>query len=425
MAERLRRFSRGTVARWAWPVTTLALGAALIGTAAANYRSTHGAADDLLRGQAQGHRDALLQRTRPDEWTAPGVLERVLEAQKRAGLLSISLVTDDGALVASVGQPSAVPLDRPQGLRGVRIDHLGDRVRAYLPPFGPPGSAEPDAAGEPRPRPPTIVAEFSATEASALLARSEQSLAVAVAVALFLMAAGVLLWRMAQRMERAERRLEEQRRLSALGEMSAVLAHEIRNPLASLKGHAQLLLERTEPGAPEYKKVRRVVDEAIRLESLTNDLLDFARSGPLNVSPTDPGQLLRDTAAEVAGDGIVVETLGAPPEWPLDARRFGAGVLANLLRNATQASPSDQPPHARATLEGGCLVFTVRDFGSGLPVGAEDRIFEPFYTTRTNGTGLGLAVARRLVELHGGRLLAANAPDGGAVFRIELSRGAG
>jgi signal transduction histidine kinase len=75
-------------------------------------------------------------------------------------------------------------------------------------------------------------------------------------------------------------------------------------------------------------------------------------------------------------------------------------------------------------LENGNLVFTIRDFGPGIPAGQEERIFDPFFTTRTTGTGLGLAVARRIVELHGGRLVAANASDGegGALFRIELWR---
>jgi len=99
-------------------------------------------------------------------------------------------------------------------------------------------------------------------------------------------------------------------------------------------------------------------------------------------------------------------------------------VLENLIRNAVQASP-ERPPQARVFMENGTLVFTIRDFGPGLPQGDEDRIFDPFFTTRTQGTGLGLPLARRIVELHGGRIMAANAPDTGAIFRVELPSGPG
>ena len=103
-------------------------------------------------------------------------------------------------------------------------------------------------------------------------------------------------------------------------------------------------------------------------------------------------------------------------------RRFRQAVLVNLLRNAVQAAPQGPPPQALAALENGSLVFTIRDFGPGLPEGQEERIFDPFFTTRTTGTGLGLPVARRIVEMHGGHLHATNAPGGGALFRIELPR---
>ena len=95
-------------------------------------------------------------------------------------------------------------------------------------------------------------------------------------------------------------------------------------------------------------------------------------------------------------------------------------MLVNLLRNAVQAVPADRPPQARVSIENGSLVFTIRDFGPGLPKENEGRVFDPFFTTRTTGTGLGLPVARRIVELHGGRIEAADAPGGGAVFQITL-----
>ncbi len=97
-------------------------------------------------------------------------------------------------------------------------------------------------------------------------------------------------------------------------------------------------------------------------------------------------------------------------------------VIANLVRNALQASPPDVPVSVRVAVEAGALVYEVRDRGEGIPAGQEEAIFEPFQTTRVRGTGLGLAVARRVVELHGGVITAAQHPAGGAVFRVVLPK---
>jgi two-component system sensor histidine kinase HydH len=218
-------------------------------------------------------------------------------------------------------------------------------------------------------------------------------------------------------------RLEEQRRLTILGEMSAVLAHEIRNPLASLKGNAQLLTERLSDGSAERRKADRIVDEAKRLEVLTSDLLDFARSGPMDMRVESPADVLIAAVEDAAPGKVNVDVSGAPASWRLDKARFSHAVLANLVRNAMQASPANKPPDAKVYSENGHLVFTIRDYGPGLPENQEERIFDPFFTTRTAGTGLGLSVARRIVEMHGGRIGAANASGGGAEFRVELPAG--
>jgi len=256
--------------------------------------------------------------------------------------------------------------------------------------------------------------------APGLVARAQRILALATIGAVVLTLAAVMFWQTSQRYEAARLRLEEQRRLTVLGEMSAVLAHEIRNPLASLKGHAQLLLEQAPNDSANRRRAERVVDEAKRLEALTTDLLDFARTGPMDLRPVDPVALLRSAADDFPQTAIAIDGAKAPERWSLDERRFGHGVLENLLRNAVQASPPEQPPEARVFMDNGTLIFTIRDFGPGLPKGEEERIFDPFFTTRTQGTGLGLPLARRIVELHGGRIVASNAADSGAVFRIEL-----
>jgi len=418
---------KGAWARWGWLITTLASGVAVIGSAWANNRSAHRAADDLVKGEAHTLRDAVLATNRPSGQGPRADFDSLVAAQSEAGLRYAAWVNSDGTVVWFGGRRDPTAFEVPLPTGDPKFVRLESRVRVYFPPprMMPRTDREGPATGSaaPTPRqPPTIVMEFEPVVAAQMLGRALRSLIIAVVGALVLMGAGVGFWRLSQRIEASERRLEEQRRLTTLGEMSAVLAHEIRNPLASLKGHAQLLVERLLPNSAERRKADRVVDEATRLEMLSTDLLDFARTGPMDLRPINPVALLRASAAQVSEGAIGVDGQTAPERWLLDERRFGQAVLVNLLRNAVQASPPGRPPEARVMLEGGRLVFQIRDFGPGLPAGAEERIFDPFFTTRTTGTGLGLAVARRIVELHGGRIVAANALEGGALFRIELPR---
>jgi two-component system sensor histidine kinase HydH len=213
--------------------------------------------------------------------------------------------------------------------------------------------------------------------------------------------------------------MERDRRLASLGEMAAVLAHEIRNPLASMKGHAQLLTERLPEDTPEGEKAARVVREVVRLEELTSDLLAFIRSEQMTRGEEDPRRILEAAAEDVGAERLELDMETAPSSWPLDGRLLRQ-ALANLLRNALQASPGGAK--AAVAVEGDELVFRVLDRGDGVPPEARERIFEPFFTTRSRGTGLGLAVARRIAELHGGAIAVTEAPGGGALFRLRIPR---
>jgi two-component system, NtrC family, sensor histidine kinase HydH len=199
-----------------------------------------------------------------------------------------------------------------------------------------------------------------------------------------------------------------------------VLAHEIRNPLAALKGHAQLLAEQVaEPQVAS--RVDRVVKEAVRLEQLTNDLLEFARSGVIHVGPANPGELLQRAARATDPARVEITAAGAPDTVELDAARIEQ-VLINLIDNALAVSPPGRKVQVAASAQREGLLLTVRDHGPGVAPAERARIFEPFHTTKTRGTGLGLAVASRIVELHGGRIDVVDAADGdgGALFRVFL-----
>ncbi len=238
----------------------------------------------------------------------------------------------------------------------------------------------------------------------------------------FLLTAALTVTLLRQR-DRLEERAARERQLAALGEMSAVLAHEIRNPLASLKGHAQLLAEALPAESREQSKADRVVREAIRLEGLSNDLLDFVRAGAVERAEVPVARVLHEACDVIGSDRITLKLEDAPETWSLDATRMRQ-VIENLLQNALDASPEGASVTLSASIANDHLVVACRDQGDGLPLeaGATDKLFEPFHTTRTRGTGLGLAVARRIVELHGGKLTAENCPEGGAIFTATVPR---
>ncbi|MCA9686346.1 MAG: two-component sensor histidine kinase, partial [Myxococcales bacterium] len=149
-------------------------------------------------------------------------------------------------------------------------------------------------------------------------------LIVGCAGALIMLMASLVFWRLSLRFEAAEQREAQQRQLAALGEMSAVLAHELRNPLASLKGHAQLLEERLVADGLEQRTLRkagRVVAEAERLEQLTHGLLAFVRVGELSREPVDPREVVVAALQDLDGERVDLDMDEAPERWSLDRQR--------------------------------------------------------------------------------------------------------
>lgn len=402
----------------------MALGVSLVVSAARNYRATEEISSLLDRSQAERFLRAipeLHERARGAITSAD--LQTLVDKFHGEGLRYLVEYDDQGHLLAEAGEHLGAERPRPSAETGVPLV-FGDRVRVT---FRPPRAAlrrEEPWRDELRPPPPArhrpdLVVELEPLLGSQLRDRASRSFAFSTAAAVSLLALTVALWLSLSREERRRERTERERHLAALGEMSAVLAHEIRNPLASLKGNAQLLAEQLDPASPLQKKVGRVVAEAKRLEELTSTLLDLVRSSSVSPAPSDPGRLLREAAEAVAPERVDLDLARAPSRWPLDALRMEQ-VLKNLLQNAVQASPPGERVLASASEERGELVIRVRDHGAGLPAGSAEALFEAFHTTRTHGTGLGLAVARRIVELHGGRILAETHPEGGALFTLWL-----
>jgi len=371
-------------------------------------------------------------------------LARIVAAHRADGLYALALFTRGGHVLASSGASPAL-LTACRGHERESVTLVGDRVIACAgplpprpeglpggppfggPPFGGPPFGGPPFGGPPpgvqpfgRPMPPSLAFEFEAVAAPGLR-RAHTSLLAAGAAALAVMVAvGLVALRLLREREDIARRLAQARHLSALGEMSAVLAHEIRNPLASLKGHAQLLAEAVGGDARQSARAGRVVGDATRLEQLVDELLAFARTGRLDLREVRPELWVREVVAPL-GARVDVVAEGAPARWRIDAKRLGE-ALANVVSNALEADAEGRVT-VRVAGEEGALVVEVRDRGQGIAAGEEEAIFEPFHTRKVRGTGLGLAIARRTAALHGGTLTARNEVGGGAVFRFALPDG--
>lgn len=406
-------------------VAIVLMGAALAVTAWSTHAGVMSASDALVRGQA----DVFQRDLRNRLVTLGGPLDdealaELLDDHQADGLRFVATLGPRGQVVAQAGAPGeADSAPAWAGQASDSVERVGERVRVIF--RGPPRHGarrafhrRPDdrqAIEEQWPQ--ALLIEFEPVQAEALRTSARRTLGVGAVAAgtLLLLALGLVRWSM--RAAAVEQERERERRLASLGQLSAVLAHEIRNPLASLKGNAQLLAAMLPEGERPRAKAERVVGEALRLEGLTNDLLEFARDGELHLEPVDPATLLTESATRVS-PAIRVVTDGAPRAWQLDPRRVGQ-VLANLLDNAVQAGA---PVTASVQEEGGRLVYEVSDAGPGVPEADRARLFEPFFTTRTHGTGLGLAVVKRVVELHRGTITVEDAPGGGACFRVALPR---
>lgn len=234
---------------------------------------------------------------------------------------------------------------------------------------------------------------------------------------------GITVFWLLRRQKIQEEASARQQQLVRLGEVGAVLAHEVRNPLAGIKGYGQLLQERL-PAGRERDYAQLIVRESLRLEQLTDDILFFTRS---EAGCSQSGSLSAVTAR--------LTTLLAPQ---LDAARITMVVsdmeqpdvrcseedmhrlLLNLLTNAIQAQPDGGTVVLAARTHGDMVEITVQDNGPGIEEGKRAELFEPFRTTKARGAGLGLAVCRKIAEGCGGRITVQDSADGGALFVVSL-----
>jgi signal transduction histidine kinase len=240
----------------------------------------------------------------------------------------------------------------------------------------------------------------------------------------------------ASTLERANRELRDsyeqlQRadRLKTLGEVAAGLAHEIRHPLASIRGALEIIDERSRPESPEAEFSRLAMVEVQRLDNLVWEFLRYARPHEPDLRPTSLHEVVeRVTAllrveAERRGVRLDVDRSATMPDVSIDALQIEQ-VLLNVILNAIQASPPGSCVRVTERLDRQEALIDVIDEGRGIPAEHLADIFSPFFTTREKGTGLGLAIAHRIVMAHGGHIEVHHTSQHGTCFRIRLRIGA-
>ena len=268
--------------------------------------------------------------------------------------------------------------------------------------------------------------------------------------------------RLQQQLASKDAQLQRSKRLAALGEMAAGIAHEVRNPLAAIQLYAQMIEQDAtgegasgqEPGAggaeptgekpaagagsmpaacpltfgPVAENARKIAAVVRGLDAIVRDVLVFAREVTPRRQPTEVAALWQRVLAShrpacEAAQVSVEQRLGRGAEVIEVDGDLMQQALLNLVRNAVDAMVEGAPAGRRvlglgARRQGDQVILSVRDSGPGIAQADIDRIFNPFFTTRRSGTGLGLAIVHRIVDAHGGTIAVHN--DGGAVFEVGL-----
>jgi PAS domain S-box-containing protein len=223
--------------------------------------------------------------------------------------------------------------------------------------------------------------------------------------------------------KRIETQIQEQATLARLGAMAAVVAHEVKNPLAGIRGALQVIGSRMPASSPDRAIINDIQTRIDALNEMVQDLLLFARPKKLALAPVPVLKLISGTTELLEGDpeygNVTVAVTGEDTTVVGDAEQLQR-VLLNLMLNAAQAMGGRGAIDVSVTTSADRCEIALRDSGPGLTPEVRDRMFEPFFTTKHRGSGLGLPTARRIVELHGGELEADSAPGGGAVITVRL-----
>jgi signal transduction histidine kinase len=228
--------------------------------------------------------------------------------------------------------------------------------------------------------------------------------------------------------EEIQQKLIEQ--YTEIAQLAGGLAHEIKNPLSTIRLNMELLAEEFEsPESPRerrsLRKIQVMQQECARLDELLNDFLNFARAHKHQLEPTDPNLILREVLdffrPKARENGIeVIEFFASDlPTVLLDRKSFHRALL-NLVLNAQQAMPEGGELVVRTRLTKDWVAIDLIDTGEGIDPKVQEHIFDPFFSTKQGGSGLGLPTVRKIIEAHGGRILLQSEPGQGTQFTLLL-----
>ena len=230
-----------------------------------------------------------------------------------------------------------------------------------------------------------------------------------------------------QKQKEDQQTLLRMERLSVMGETSAIVAHELRNPLVAIGGFARALLRGLDDDDPNHQFAQIITEETSRLERIIHDLLDFIRPQKMMRRIIPPDQLAKEVARKMQP---TLEQGSVVLDLDLQAGEVEVNchpgeiqqVLQNLVFNAVQAQPNGGRIRLSSRSLAGGVLIQVADDGPGIATDVADKMFSPFYTTKTAGSGLGLTICAQIIKAHGGVLRGENLSDGGACFSFILPR---
>jgi len=432
----------GTVP-YRWPIrillgTLVLIAAGLIAVTLLNYDTTARLAEQALQNNGMTLALEIASEARARGARDTGALQAVLSRQHPREIAFLAIAERDGTILAHTNprlagsrmDDAAFTRTRDTGSPAGAFVSLGTGEEVYelTFPFHVPATGSDGPVDVNRPRFRVIRIALHTAFAKQIVYQAQAQLVFVAVAVLVLAVLGAWQVRTLRRYFILQQESARQERFAALGEMAAVLAHEIRNPLGAIKGLAQYLGEKRAADPVQAEMTRTIAGEATRLEGLVNDLLTYARPRTPNFHPTglsgilDEVLRLAEQAAKAAGVSCGLVVSGDVPPVPVDPEQMKQ-LFSNLVVNAVNAMQgggrltmtlrrSDGKTVPRRSVE-----VSVEDTGAGISEEDLPRIFEPFYTTGAKGTGLGLAICLQIVAAHGGAIrVERTGPEGTTVL---------
>lgn len=270
----------------------------------------------------------------------------------------------------------------------------------------------------------TLLLNMHTYRADAVIRRARTGVGTVLFLTMSLWGGTIAIFFLLRRAELQQRTLQRREELARLGELGAVMAHEIRNPLAGIKGFAQLV-ETAADLTQARLYAETIVSQSLRMENLVNDLLSYSREDRGERQATDLGVLLRDCVTLIRMEsGQHTVDMNYPQ---CDGIRIMAAsdrliqLFLNLMKNALQAMPDGGMLAIELVTVRSSAIITIRDSGIGIPEENLEKIFDPFWTSKAKGTGLGLALCKKIAEEHGGTVTVESVVGVGTTFTVTLA----